>query len=186
MASMVVMAWPTAAPTGITQARLGMPSRCTVQAPQSATPQPNLVPFMPSRSRKTHSRGMSGDASTVCDLPLILSVTMAMPPGGSAPTSMSLPSPRPGRRRLASCSLLHLHWRTDVRGRAGSDDEVPPRRWAAGLDDLADWPDGVHDGSPCRVGHETSERLQLGRPLRVGRERKHIWLSRFEAGDGRL
>jgi hypothetical protein len=31
---------------------------------QSATPQPNLVPFMPSRSRKTQRRGMSGDAST--------------------------------------------------------------------------------------------------------------------------
>jgi hypothetical protein len=76
MASMVVMAWPMAALTGITQARLGMPSKCTVQAPQSATPQPNLVPFMPIRSRKTHSNGISGGASTVCDLPLIRSVTM--------------------------------------------------------------------------------------------------------------
>jgi hypothetical protein len=80
MASMVVMEWPMAARTGITQARLGMPSRCTVQAPQSATPQPNLVPFMPSRSRNTHSSGMSGSASTLCDLPLILSVTMACLP----------------------------------------------------------------------------------------------------------
>jgi len=48
MPSMVVIACPMAAPTGITQARLGMPSRCTVQAPQSATPQPNFVPVMPS------------------------------------------------------------------------------------------------------------------------------------------
>src|ERR1700738_484620 len=31
---------------------------------------------MPSRSRKTHSNGMSDGASTVCDLPLILRVTM--------------------------------------------------------------------------------------------------------------
>src|SRR5215813_10058025 len=53
-----------------------MPLRCTVHAPQRATPQPNLVPFMPRRSRKTHSNGMSGDASTVWDLPLIYKVTM--------------------------------------------------------------------------------------------------------------
>jgi hypothetical protein len=76
MPSMVVIACPMAAPTGITQARLGMPSRCTVQAPQSATPQPNFVPVMPRRSRKTQSRGMSGDASTLCGLPLILRVAM--------------------------------------------------------------------------------------------------------------
>src|SRR5256885_7234681 len=65
MPSMVVMAWPTAALTGVTHDRRGMPSRFTVQAPHSAAPQPNLVPVMPSRSRKTHSRGMSGGASTV-------------------------------------------------------------------------------------------------------------------------
>src|SRR5215467_16161906 len=35
-----------------------------------------LVPVMPRRSRKTHSNGMSGDASTVWDLPLISNVTM--------------------------------------------------------------------------------------------------------------
>src|SRR5437016_4822345 len=89
MASMVVMACPTAAPTGITHDRLGMPSRCTVQAPQSATPQPNLVPFMPSRSRKTHSKGMSGDASTLCDLPLIFRVTMAWLNASTGPGSAS-------------------------------------------------------------------------------------------------
>src|SRR3954469_15955326 len=79
MASMVVIAWPTAALTGVTHDRLGMPSRCTVQAPQSATPQPNFVPFMPSRSRRTHSSGMSSGASTVCDLPLIFSLTTRHP-----------------------------------------------------------------------------------------------------------
>src|SRR2546428_2754742 len=77
MASMVVIACPTAALTGVTHDRLGIPSRCTVQAPQSATPQPNFVPFMPSRSRRTHRSGMSDGASTLCDLPLILSVTMS-------------------------------------------------------------------------------------------------------------
>src|SRR6516164_359105 len=67
---------PAVALIGITQDRRGMPSRCTVHAPQRATPQPNLVPFMPRRSRKTHSNGMSGDASTVWDLPLMFNVTM--------------------------------------------------------------------------------------------------------------
>src|SRR5215472_10227091 len=74
---MVVIACPAAAPTGITQDRLGLPSKCTVQAPQSAAPQPNFVPFMPSKSRRTHSSGMSGGASTVWGLPLIFKVIMA-------------------------------------------------------------------------------------------------------------
>jgi hypothetical protein len=30
------------------------PSTCTAQAPQSAIPQPNFVPVMPSSSRNTH------------------------------------------------------------------------------------------------------------------------------------
>src|SRR5262252_10434600 len=80
IASMVVMECPTAALTGITQDRRGTPSRCTVQAPHNATPQPNLVPFMPSRSRNTHNRGLSGSASTECDVPLILSVIIVLPP----------------------------------------------------------------------------------------------------------
>jgi len=75
---MVVMAWPTAALAGITQDRLGMPSKCTVHAPQRATPQPNLVPFVPSTSRKTHSSGMSGGTSSFWDFPLILSVTIVL------------------------------------------------------------------------------------------------------------
>src|SRR6266542_3696096 len=80
MPSMVVMACPTAALTGMTQDRLGTPSRCTVQAPHNATPQPNLVPFIPSRSRNTHSNGMSGGASTLCDFPLIDSESIRVPP----------------------------------------------------------------------------------------------------------
>src|SRR5262250_1153626 len=76
---MVVIECSSAAPTGITQDRLGLPSKCTVQAPQSAAPQPNLVPFMPSRSRNTHSNGMSGGASTVWGLPLIFRVAMVVP-----------------------------------------------------------------------------------------------------------
>src|SRR5262249_52549114 len=65
-----------------------MPSRCTVHAPQRAAPQPNLVPFMPRRSRKTHSNGMSGDASTLWDLPLIFNVTMIDVPRTGRPRTV--------------------------------------------------------------------------------------------------
>jgi hypothetical protein len=37
---------------------------CTVQAPQSAIPQPNFVPVIPSTSRNTHNRGVSPSTST--------------------------------------------------------------------------------------------------------------------------
>ena len=40
----------------MTQERIGVPSRCTVQAPHWAMPQPNLVPVMPRTSRSTHSK----------------------------------------------------------------------------------------------------------------------------------
>jgi len=53
-----------------------MPPRCTAHAAWRAAPQPNLIPFMPSKSRRTHSNGMSGDASTVWDSPLIFDATM--------------------------------------------------------------------------------------------------------------
>ena len=59
--------------TGVTQARRGAPSRCTVQAPHCATPQPNLVPVRPSRSRRTQSSGMSGGAVTSRSVPLTVS-----------------------------------------------------------------------------------------------------------------
>ena len=43
---MVVIALPAASAALVAQARAGLPSMCTVQAPQSATPQPNFVPGM--------------------------------------------------------------------------------------------------------------------------------------------
>src|SRR3954471_13406569 len=48
----------------VMQERTPEPSRCTVQAPHSATPQPNFVPVMPSTSRSTHSSGVSASTST--------------------------------------------------------------------------------------------------------------------------
>ena len=76
MPSMVVIFFPATADTGVTHERMGAPSTWTVQAPQSAMPQPNLVPVRPTTSRNAHRSGMSAGASTFSTLPLMLSVTM--------------------------------------------------------------------------------------------------------------
>src|SRR5215471_17510552 len=114
---MVVIECPTAALTGVTQDRLGIPSKCTVQAPHSAAPQPNLVPFMPSRSRRNQSSGMSGGASRVWVFPLIFKVVMTSP---SVLRFSRLPSPR--ARSLDGCrrvlddlrDLLRMRQERDV------------------------------------------------------------------------
>jgi hypothetical protein len=56
---MVVILPLVAASTGKEQERIGLPSRCTVQAPQEATPHPNLVPVKFNSSLITHSSGVS-------------------------------------------------------------------------------------------------------------------------------
>src|SRR5579864_4781621 len=61
---MVVTCFPAARDTGVLQERTGRPSRCTVQAPHCATPQPYFVPVRPKCSRKTQSRGVEGSTST--------------------------------------------------------------------------------------------------------------------------
>src|SRR5579863_3058148 len=66
---MVVTCFPAARDTGVLQERTGRPSRCTVQAPHCATPQPYFVPVRPRCSRKTQSRGVEGSTST-CTLRL--------------------------------------------------------------------------------------------------------------------
>jgi hypothetical protein len=58
----------------VMQKRVATPSTCTVQAPQSAMPQPNFVPVMPSTSRNTQSSGVSPSTSTVRSMPLTLIV----------------------------------------------------------------------------------------------------------------
>src|SRR4029077_18565845 len=59
--------------------RVASPSTCTVQAPQSAIPQPNFVPVSPSVSRKTQSSGVSGLTSTECACPFTLISMVAIP-----------------------------------------------------------------------------------------------------------
>src|SRR5207248_3622943 len=73
--SMVVMLLPATAEIGVTQARSGAPLLCTVQAPQSDIPHPNLVPVRPSVSRKTQSSGIAAGTSTDCGLPLSVNLT---------------------------------------------------------------------------------------------------------------
>ena len=60
----VTLLFPTAE-MGVEQARTGWPSTCTVQAPQSAMPQPYLVPVRPNSSRSAHSSGVSSGTLTV-------------------------------------------------------------------------------------------------------------------------
>src|SRR4051794_17942753 len=76
VASMVVIFLPAAAEMGVTHERMAFPSRCTVQAPHRAAPQPNLVPVIPSVSRSAQRMGVPGSASSVWFRPLMLSVLM--------------------------------------------------------------------------------------------------------------
>src|SRR3989442_11320324 len=76
---MGVIRLPTATLTGVTQERTALPSRCTVHAPHSATPQPYLVPVRPTCSRIAHSSGVPGSTLTSLVLPLIVKRAMALP-----------------------------------------------------------------------------------------------------------
>src|SRR5579859_7881742 len=76
--SMVVMFLPATCETGVEQERIGLPSACTVQAPQRPAPHPNFVPVSSSVSRRTQSRGVSGETLTFFSLPLTRSVISAM------------------------------------------------------------------------------------------------------------
>src|SRR6476660_8314818 len=89
---MVVTALPATLETCVMQERTASPLMCTVQAPHSAMPHPNLVPVIPSVSRNTHSSGISGLASTVCGLPFNVNLMDAIE---TPQLRMSLTEPRP-------------------------------------------------------------------------------------------
>src|SRR5262249_59923225 len=78
---MVVILRVAASLTGKEQERTAAPSTCTVQAPQSAMPQPYFVPVRPSVSRSTQRSGVSSAASTATALPLTLRVLIESPHG---------------------------------------------------------------------------------------------------------
>src|ERR1700737_446020 len=75
---MVVMFFPEACETGVEQDRIAAPSACTVQAPHKPAPHPNFVPVSSSVSRRTQSKGVSGETLTFFSLPFTRSVTSAM------------------------------------------------------------------------------------------------------------
>ena len=60
---MVTTDLPPTSDIGTPQARTASPFMCTVQAPHSATPQPNFVPVRPSSSRRYHISGIDGSPS---------------------------------------------------------------------------------------------------------------------------
>src|SRR5580698_5852028 len=78
---MVVTDLPATSDSGIEHERTASPSICTVQAPQAAMPQPNLVPVSLRCSRNTQSSGVSGAASTSCRCPLTVKATIGLLPG---------------------------------------------------------------------------------------------------------
>src|SRR5207244_13232953 len=65
--SMVVTRLPSTACIRVTQDRVAWPSRCTVQEPHIAIPQPYFVPVSLSFSRSTHSNVSSGCTATSID-----------------------------------------------------------------------------------------------------------------------
>ena len=72
---MVVTFLPVTSLRLVWHERTALPSTWTVQAPHSPEPQPNLVPVNFRCSRTTQSTGVSGAASTLTALPLIVNET---------------------------------------------------------------------------------------------------------------
>src|ERR1700759_3858822 len=92
---MVTTDLPFASLICVWQDLVASPSRWIVQAPQAATPQPNLVPVSPRTSRRYQSTGIDGSPSKVCAWPLTCKGIMLpsestatavnVAPAGSAP-----------------------------------------------------------------------------------------------------
>src|SRR6266567_7907610 len=77
---MVVTSRLATSETEVIHARTASLSTWTVQAPQRAWPQPNLVPVKPISSRRNQSSGRSGSPSQLCSWPLIFNLIMIVPP----------------------------------------------------------------------------------------------------------
>src|SRR5690348_5788437 len=74
---MVVTFLPATPDRGVTQERRGTPSRCTVQAPHCASPQPKWGLLWPRSLRMAYSRGMFGSPSTETAWPSSVNSTVA-------------------------------------------------------------------------------------------------------------
>src|ERR1035438_10622049 len=67
--SMVMICLPATSLTGVEQDRTACLSTMTVQAPQKASPHPNLVPVRPRSERSTHNSMRSSSTFTLAGLP---------------------------------------------------------------------------------------------------------------------
>src|SRR5262245_25314800 len=67
--SIVVTDLPAISDSWVWQENARLPSMCTMQAPHSPVPQPNLVPVSLRPSRSTHNSGVAGGASVDAALP---------------------------------------------------------------------------------------------------------------------
>src|SRR5262245_26613184 len=110
MASIVVIFLPAAADIGVVHDRMGWPSRCTVQAPQRAAPQPNFVPIRPRLSRITQRSGVVGSASTERASPLTTRRIMGASRGKGG--ELWRQDRAHGNVRLANATSPRRRWKT--------------------------------------------------------------------------
>src|SRR5436309_13323162 len=73
---MVVMLFPATSRMAVEHERMASPLRCTVHAPHSPAPQPNLAPVKSSSSRRYHKSGISGSPSNERSRPFTLTLIM--------------------------------------------------------------------------------------------------------------
>src|SRR5882672_10558655 len=93
----------------------------------------------------------------------------------------------PGPPRFCPGSWgLNLDGLADCRRVAGRDYQISPLGLCRTPDDLPDWPGRVDDGGAGWIGHERRERLQRSAAVGLVRQRQHVFLLRFEPGDGGL
>src|SRR2546423_9591350 len=104
---MVVTERPETSVNRVWQENARLPSICTMQAPHSPVPQPNLVPVSLSSSRITQRSGVYGGASDVAALLLTVKLTVIESPPrcrakGGAILVYRLAAVAPGARENAS------------------------------------------------------------------------------------
>src|SRR3954451_11525143 len=99
---MVVTDLPAISETWVWQENARLPSMCTMQAPHSPVPQPNLVPVSLRSSRITHNSGVAAGASVAAGLPFtvkFVAIASSLDPRG-AKAFAGLPDHPAGRERL--------------------------------------------------------------------------------------
>jgi hypothetical protein len=93
------------------QERTASPFICTVQAPQSETPQPNFVPVKPSSSRKNHMSGIDGSPSNARSCPFTRTFTICSSQSGKL-SSHGLPLTSSVTSPISAAGRHHRHMRS--------------------------------------------------------------------------